>query len=246
LSVVLPAFNQEASLEKTLTGWLTYLESLGREYEILVVDDGSTDHTAERAETLARQHPRLRVLRQTNPVGYGAALRTGLAATQHPLFFYADCTNAYHPEDLKGLLELIDKVHVVTGHRTTERGRRWRKWSEYAYQWLVRLGFGVRLKDVNCAFKLFRRSIFARIPIQSDGSFVHAEILAKANFLGCLLSDVAIHYQPDQASCAPHPSRHSWPADARRVFSHPDFGPAVLPPSAVPTSWPPGQKLTER
>jgi hypothetical protein len=92
-----------------------------------------------------------------------------------------------------------------------------------AYQKLVRWLFGVRVGDIDSAFKLFRREVFDRIPIQSDGQFVHAEILAKANFAGCLMEEVAIEVPA------------TWESDSRRwaelwrVFRSPDFGPAVLP-----------------
>ena len=92
-----------------------------------------------------------------------------------------------------------------------------------AYQKLIRLLFAVRLHDIDCAFKLFRRKIFDRIPIQSDGEFVHAEILAKANFLGCYVDEVPLE---ETAKWIADPRRF---AELRHVFRNPDFGPAVLP-----------------
>src|SRR5206468_12751574 len=140
--------------------------------------------TAESAAALESKNPRWRVLNHARPEGIGAVLRTGLAAARLPLFFYAECSSAYQPADLGGLLEAIDKVDLVSGYRVWSRQRR--PWSRHAYQGLLRFVYGLRLTDVDCVFKLFRRSIFARIPIQSDGPFVHAEVLAKANFLGCI------------------------------------------------------------
>ncbi len=229
LSVVLPAYNQEAALENVVNGWRAHLDSLGRDYELLVVDDGSSDRTGELADSLAVQHPRLRVLRHPGSRGFGAALRTGLAAAQYPLLFYADCTNAYQPADLGLLLETIDQVDLVSGYRVCQNRRYQFSWKEYAYRWLVRLFFGVRLIDVDCSFKLFRRAIFARIPIQSDGDFVHAEILAKANFLGCYMTEAPVRYQPAEAAKLSHPAASERSAEAFRIFFHPDFGPAVLP-----------------
>ena len=92
----------------------------------------------------------------------------------------------------------------------------------------------VRLHDVGCVFVLARRSIFARIPIQSRGPFAHTEILAKANFLGCYFGDVAVAYRPGEAA----PAGGGWWADARRVIAQPDFGPAQLPEPA-PVMTPP-------
>ncbi len=238
LSLVLPARNEEAHLESTLQSWIGYLETLQRDYEILLVDDASTDQTIPLAESVATRSPRLRLLRHATPCGLGAALRSGLAAAQYPLFLYSECSNQYEPTDLKALLEVIDQVDLVSGYRN---GRRWQL-SELAYRWL----YGVRLRDVNCAFKLARRRIFGRIPIQSHGPFVHCEILAKANFLGCMLTEVPVTYRP-----ASDPEAKKWQvpakqtrAEMKRLFYHPDFGPPQLPaPPTLPDASPP-QKAT--
>jgi glycosyltransferase involved in cell wall biosynthesis len=235
LSVVLPAYNGEASLEKVLTNWQTFLDSLGRDYEVIVVDDGSSDSSAELATTLAMKNPRLRFLQHQSSQGIGASLRTGLGAAQFPLFFYTECSNCYEPSDLGQLLEVIDKVDLVSGCRSGRSARqRTSLPSHYAYRGLLRFLFGLRLKDVDCSFKLFRRSIFARIPIQSDGPFVHAEILAKANFLGCIMTEVPVRYEPNRGADGLHPALARWRTDALRVFRHPDFGPARLPEQPLP------------
>jgi glycosyltransferase involved in cell wall biosynthesis len=229
LSVLFPAHNREACLEKVLANWMVYLDSLRREYEVLLVDDGSTDHTAELAAALAAKWSRLQLLRHPSRQGIGAALRTGLGAARFPLLFYAECSTAYQPADLSRLLEAIDKVDMASGQRVWQSGRQRFSWRQYAYRGLLRFVFGLRLRDVDCAFKLFRRSIFARIPIQSDSSFVHAEILAKANFLTCIMTEVPVRYQPSRAPDAQVSPVAAWRADASRVFFHPDFGPTVLP-----------------
>jgi glycosyltransferase involved in cell wall biosynthesis len=232
LSVVLPAYNAAGDIEVVLRGWVAYLEGLGREYELSVIDDGSSDRTAELVEALAEQTPRLRLLQHPTPQGYGAALRTGLAASYFPLFFYADCSSAYVPADMDRLLKVIDLVDVVCGYRVLPTGQRWRRpWSETALVWTARLVFGVRLRDVNCAFKLFRRSLFPRLPIQSDGPFVHAELVAKANFLGCLLAEEPVQYRPAMTSPT---SISLWRKDAYQVFRQPDFGPANVNAAAAP------------
>jgi glycosyltransferase involved in cell wall biosynthesis len=230
LSVALPVYNGEACLEKVLANWATFLDSLEREYEVIVVNDGSSDSTAEVAAAVTGKNPRLRLAQHQSPQGIGACLRTGLAAARFPLFFYTECSNCYEASDLRQLLEMIDKVDLVSGCRVGPSLRqRSSVWSHYAYRGLLRLLFGLRLKDVHCPFKLFRRSIFARIPIQSDGPFVHAEILAKANFLGCMMTEVPVHYEPNRSPEGMRPFATAWRADAIRVFRHPDFGPAVLP-----------------
>jgi glycosyltransferase involved in cell wall biosynthesis len=233
LSVVLPAYNVEAHLEKVVGDWATYLDSLGRDYELFVVNDGSTDRTAESAAALESRYPRLRHVLHPTRQGPGAAIRTGIGATQFPLLCYAECSSAFLPPELGQLLEAVDKVDVVSGYRVWRSGRPRPLAGRYAYRGLLRCFFGLRLIDVDCPFKLFRRSIFARIPIQSKGSFVHAEILAKANFLGCIMTEVPVGYEPSNRSDSAASFRAQW-REARRVFFYPDFGPAILPEQPQP------------
>jgi glycosyltransferase involved in cell wall biosynthesis len=256
LSVLLPAANAAALLAEVLGGWVAQLEGLKRPYEIILVDDGSSDGTGGLARFLAGRLPRVRVLDHPAPRGFGAALRTGLTAARYPLVFYTTCDHQYRPEDLRLLLGVIDKVHLASGYRVSApvpawlrwvgrfyRGLArlafgagpeplpgWLGWSGHARRWLARWFFGVRVQDVDCAFRLFRRSVFDRIPIQSDGSFAQVEILAKANFLGCLMTEEPVTHRPSPAP-AREPLRRTV-REARRVLSQPDFGPPVLPPPA--------------
>src|SRR5262245_56804694 len=232
ISLVLPVWNDEAVVEPVLRDWVAYLQSLGRDYELLLVDDGSTDQTAARAEAVGGG---VRVLRHADHRGVGAALRTGIAEARHPLLAYTDTDSVYQPADLKLLLDAIDQLDVAVGYRTGPAAPR-RRLADRLYNWFIRTVFAVRLRDPDCAFKLFRRSFFARIPIQSDGPFAHAEIIAKANFLGCLMTEVAL---PERAPTRPAPlleraTLRQRMRAAQRVFHHPDFGPAVLPTEPPP------------
>jgi hypothetical protein len=208
-------------------------------------------------EEVAVQNSRVRVLRHENPRGEGAALRSGLAEVRHPLLVTATGDLRYQPADVSRFLAEIDRVHLVSGFRAWQRVPAgvglvrgaylfavrvlfamppaeplpgWLGWKGHAASWPARLLFGVRLRDVGCSFRLYRRDIFARIPIQSDGPFAHLEILAKANFLGCVMTETAVGYRPNAAPAAP-PLRQLL-AEGSRVVSDPDFGPAKLPEPA--------------
>ncbi len=253
ISAVLLAHNDAPTLEAVVGEWAAVLDGLNRDYELLLVDDGSTDNTAAVAEALAARFPRLRLLRHAEHRGRGAALRTALAAATKPLLLYTTADRQYQPADLPRLLAEIDKVHIVSGFRLWQPvptalrwlGRAWRLFlrlllglsaeplpgwlgrREHLYRALCRVVFGLRLQDVNCAYRLCRREIFVRIPIQSEGDFVHTEVLAKANFLGCYMNDeVTVAHRPREGAA---PER-MW-QDGKRVFARPDFGPPVLPPA---------------
>jgi hypothetical protein len=256
LSVVLLA-RGAADLEGAVAGWVTYLNGLNRPYEILLVDDGDAGGAAR----LPERHRHLRLIPRPAKRGDGACLRAAFAEAKHPLLFYTLCDPRYRPADLRKLLQEIDKVHVASGCRAGRAAPRWLRWLGAVWRgftwvvfshaappppgwlgwrrtlgrWLVRLVFGVRTFDPACPFRLLRRDILARIPIQSDGAFVHVEILAKANFLGHLLAEDA-PLGDRQHPVVPEPADEDgagrlW-ADAARVFNRPKFGPARLPGAA--------------
>jgi glycosyltransferase involved in cell wall biosynthesis len=260
LSVVLLAHDDAAHVEPVLTGWSEFLDARPGEHELILID-GSTDGTAEKAEALKERLPRLHVLRQGEPHGEGRALRLGLEAASRPLVFYTLCRPEYQPADLGRMLDRpaapgstgkeIDHVHLLSGYRagqpvpaawrlvgrlwwlvcllvahTPHRLPGWLGWRRHLGWAATRVVFGLRHQDVACPFRLMRREVLARIPIQSRGPFAHVELLAKANFLGHLMSE---EMPIDVVPPATHADlRQVW-RDAWLVFDHPDFGPAVLP-----------------
>jgi glycosyltransferase involved in cell wall biosynthesis len=227
ISVLLPIFNDRVNLQSSLESWISVLNSLNRDYEILLVDDASSDGTLDLAQNLAEKNPRVQVLRHESHDGFGACLRTGLAAAQYPLLLICTCDGRYQPAEITHLLQWIDKVHVVAGYRTVETKRYKRNWSERIFRWIIRIIFALRLKDPECWFLLARRSIFERIPVQSIGPFAFVEILAKANFLGCLMSEVSVSYHPIPEADAKwsNISLGQKLAGFRQIFSHSDFRP---------------------
>jgi hypothetical protein len=262
LSVVLLAQNDALEIDEVVTAWVSHLKELGREHEILLVDDGSSDNTPVQADKLAERFSSVRVLRQAAPRGTGAALHSGIAAAQYPLLFYTTCDKQYHPADLARLLETIDKVDLVTGYRvgrplpgwliwwdrlfrlfvrvlfgiSQEPVDCWLGWAGWPRRWLGRWVFGVRVRDQECAFRLFRRYIFARIPIQTR-DFAHVEILAKANFLGCWMAEVPVTCLPGRAKKQARSREAARAArqEIRDLFRRPDFGPVELPPIVTTT-----------
>jgi glycosyltransferase involved in cell wall biosynthesis len=260
LSLVLPAHNAGADLDALLAPWVEFLERRQRPYEILLVNDGSTDDTGARADELARQHKTLHVHHHATPLGFGAALRTGARAARHPLLAYGPCDRQYQAADLQRLLDMIDQVDVVAGYRLSQTVPDWLHtlhgvwrlaarvlfglpleplpcwlgWSGLLRRRLIRTVFGVHVHDVGCLFALLRRGILDRFPLQSDSSFAHVELLAKANFTNCWIHEVPVHHQPP---AAPGPVRERRAREAWRLFNHPRFGKAAdEPPPPQPAA----------
>jgi glycosyltransferase involved in cell wall biosynthesis len=211
------------------------LQQQNREYEILFIDDGSTDQTIASAEMAASRLPHLRLFRHTAPSGFGACFRTALAHAHHPLLGYAECSRRYQPADFPRLLKWMDRVDLVTGYRVGPYGAHPRGSNDWLYRLVLRILFAIRLRDLRCLYGLARRDIFKNIPIQSNGVFAVAEIVAKANFIGHVMTEVSIRYQALETDMEVGPSRQPW-TEMWRMFAHPDFGPPPARPSPAPPS----------
>ncbi len=218
ISVVLVAREAETTVAGVLEALLAQVEGLKREHEVLVVDDGSSDQTVAVVDAFVERKSKVRLLRHDKPQGYGAALRTGLAAAKHPLLLSLPADGGYQPADLPKLLNWIDQSDAVCGVRRPRP-----RFKVFGQRWLVRLLFGVQLTDPACHFRLYRKSVLERFPIQSRGCFADVEIAAKANFLECLLAEAEVAWQAP-ATRIRGPSFWS---DVVRVW----FGPQFSAPS---------------
>jgi glycosyltransferase involved in cell wall biosynthesis len=264
LSLVLAAHNEGIAVSDVIKAWIAFLDSLSRDYEILLVDDGSSDETPREAQVLADQCKRLRVFHHPEQRGLGAALRTGIEAAQFPLLCYTTCSKEFLPTELQRFLDSIDKVDLACGYRiglvpgwlvwldrlyrllarvvfgmAPEPRNCWPGWSGFFRRWLGRWIFGVQVRDPECAFCLGRRHIFGRIPIQANSSFALIEILAKANFQGCLLGEVPVTYVPGKKKADSGAGSRQVHREMLSLFRRPDFGPAILPDSPLTAAVPP-------
>ena len=196
LSVVLPAFNEAANIDEAIEGTMAALQSSVRDWEVLVVDDGSSDNTAERAETWAGRDARIRLVRHAVNRGYGAALRSGFRAARLDHVFFTDSDLQFDLSELPMLLPHTRRFDIVAGYRHQRRDPWNRRLNAWAWGRLVDAVFDVRVRDVNCAFKIFRREVLDRIVIRSDGAFVNTEILAKARAQGYRVMQVPVTHYP--------------------------------------------------
>jgi glycosyltransferase involved in cell wall biosynthesis len=201
LSVVLPAYNEEANIERVVRSCVAYLEARMPDYELLVVNDGSHDRTGEILNRLQNEFPRLRPLHHPQNRGYGAALRTGFDAASKRFVFYMDGDGQFDISDLDHLLPLAtDEDHIVTGFRIERRDPFIRRLNAKLFGgWLVRIMLGVRVRDLNCAFKLIPKKVFERIVLESPGALINAELYGRAVRKGFGIKEVGVHHYPRPA-----------------------------------------------
>jgi glycosyltransferase involved in cell wall biosynthesis len=201
LSVIFPAFNEEANVAASVEGVRAVLCRHFDEFEIIVVDDGSTDRTRALAEELAARYPEVRVLRHDRNYKLGRTLRTGLAAATKELVFYTDADLPIDFREIPRGVELLlhNGVQVVTGYRLSRSERWWRTVYTVGYNALVDVVFGLRLRDVNFSYKLFQAEALRQLKLTSEGSFIDVEILARARRAGMIIDEIGVQYFPRRA-----------------------------------------------
>jgi dolichol-phosphate mannosyltransferase len=207
VSCVLPAYNEAANLPATVAGWAAALERHTDDYEIIVVDDGSTDDTPAVLRELGARHPRLRVVSHGTNRGYGVAIANGFRHATLPLLFFTDADGQYDPEEISLLLARISDADLVIGYRKRRADPGFRYLLSRGYNLLVRRIVGVSLRDINCAFKLMHRRVFETLGIDARHFMVNAELAVRATAARMTIVEVAVGHQPRRAgrtSVRPH------------------------------------------
>jgi glycosyltransferase involved in cell wall biosynthesis len=201
LSVVLPAYNEEANIERVVRDCAAYLDERVPDYELVVVNDGSRDRTREILERLCHEFPRLRPQHHPQNRGYGSALRTGFGAATKTFVFYMDGDGQFSIRDLDLLLPLAtDERHIVTGYRIERRDPFIRRLNAMLFgNFLVRVMLGVRVRDLNCAFKLIPQQVLRSISLESTGALINAELYGRAVRRGFGIREVGVHHYPRTA-----------------------------------------------
>jgi len=196
LSVVFPCYNEQDNVRRVYESAVKVLGNLGLDYELIGVDDGSTDQTPQIMEAIAAADRRVRVVRHPANLGYGAALRSGIRAATKTLVFYTDGDGQFDLSELPPLLPLMERYDGVSGFRLDRREGLYRKCYAWGWTRLVCFLFGMQFKDINCAFKLFKRRVFAGMELCSVGALINAEILARATRRGYVITQVGVHHFP--------------------------------------------------
>jgi glycosyltransferase involved in cell wall biosynthesis len=195
ISVVFPAYNDGGTIASVVLAAQSALRKITPDFEILVVDDGSTDYTIEILSELEQCCPDLRVFRHGVNRGYGAALRTGFAAAAKEWIFYTDGDAQYNPLDLVRLAAArTDGVDVVNGYKTERQDPWYRRLTGFLYNQTAQLLFSLPIRDIDCDFRLFRRSLLDRVELESVRGTIGLEMIKKFQILGCRFREVPVSH----------------------------------------------------
>jgi len=196
LSILFPVFDEAQNIAPLIAHTRELAPCLAGSWEVIVVDDGSRDGSVAAVERARAGDPRVRLVRHAENRGYGAALRSGLREARGRLVFFTDADLQFDLRELRELLAHADAFDVVAGFRSPRRDPWPRRMLAFGWGTLVRLVFDLRVRDIDCAFKLFRREVIDAIDLQSIGAFVNTEILLRAKQAGFRIQQVPVSHRP--------------------------------------------------
>jgi glycosyltransferase involved in cell wall biosynthesis len=196
ISLVVPAYNEEDVIASTIEAAIAALSDLADELEIIVVDDGSRDSTANVVRDLSRRHSYVRLVSHDRNRGYGAALATGFAAVTQEILFLTDGDKQFDVREVANFLPLLDRAELVIGYRSPRSDPWIRRLYGWAWNTLVNLIFGYTARDVDCAFKLFRTRLLHGWQLTSTGHTLSPELVVRVRQAGCRVLEVRVSHYP--------------------------------------------------
>jgi glycosyltransferase involved in cell wall biosynthesis len=195
LSVFFPAYNDSGTIASMVIRAVAAASALTSDYEVIVVNDGSEDATAEIADELARTYPRVRVIHHPKNRGYGGALQTGIQSATRDLIFYTDGDAQYDPAELTALwARMAAGVDLVNGYKISRSDPLHRIVIGRLYHHIVSILFGLKMRDVDCDFRLMRRSMFERVDLRQTSGVICLEMMKKIQDAGFHIVEVPVHH----------------------------------------------------
>ena len=195
ISVVFPAYNDGGTIASMVAAAWIALQQVTKDFEIIVVNDGSSDYTAIMLDEVSRRYPELRVITHPSNRGYGAALRTGFSAATKDWVFYTDGDSQYNPLELVNLVDALHEgVDVVNGYKLTRNDSWMRMVIGRAYHYFVKFIFGIRIRDVDCDFRLIPRNILEEIELKSNSGAICLELVKKIQDAGYVFAEVPVNH----------------------------------------------------
>lgn len=199
VTVFFPCYNEEENVERTTLAAVRACERLFDDYEVIIVNDGSRDRTGEIADRLAATIPNVRAVHNRPNRGYGGALRRGFEEARKSFIFYTDGDGQFDFEELEKVLPLMRTYDIVSPYRMDRRDPLHRKINAKCWGLLVNWLFGLRVRDIDCAFKMFPRRLFEQVALDSNGALIDTEVLARAQKLGYTIGQIGVHHYPRTA-----------------------------------------------
>ena len=196
ISAFFPAYNDAGTIPSMVITVLLTLRELTDDYEVIVINDGSQDHTPQVLDELARVYPNeVRIVHHVKNRGYGGALRSGFASATKEWIFYTDGDAQYDPRELKNLAALVsDEIDFINGWKI-ERNDPWHRIViGRMYQYFIKFAFGLKLKDVDCDFRLMRRAVFDKVQLEADSGVICVELMKKVQDAGFRLVETPVHH----------------------------------------------------
>ncbi len=196
LTVVLPAFNEEQVIASTLADTLSVLYEWEKDFEVIVINDGSSDQTVAIVTAICARDPHVRLITHSRNQGYGAALVSGFSAATKELTFFMDADGQFDIRDLAGFFPYITQYDAVIGYRIERQDTSIRKLNAWGWKLVVGLVLGVHVRDLDCAFKLIRSQFLQSNQLETRGAMINAELLYKLKRAGCTYKEVGVHHLP--------------------------------------------------
>ncbi|MDD5328183.1 MAG: glycosyltransferase family 2 protein [Phycisphaerae bacterium] len=199
ISVFFPCYNEQDNIRHTVEQALAVLKKLNAEFEIIIVDDGSSDATGQIADEISKRDSRVKVVHHHPNLGYGAALQSGFKAATKKIVFYTDGDGQFDINEMPQLLPLIEQYDIVSCYRLNRQDNIIRRLNGWAWTQLACFLLNIKVRDIDCAFKLYKREIFDNIRMSSSGALIDAEILARAVRKGYSITQKGVHHYPRTA-----------------------------------------------
>ncbi len=196
LSIFFPVYNEEKNIKETILNTVNLMISMKEisNFEILIINDGSKDNTQKISDYLSSKNNKIKVINHSENKGYGAALKTGIKSCKYEYIFFSDADLQFDINDIKKMIKYINKYDVIIGYRLNRKDNLFRKINAMSWNILNRILFGLRVKDIDCAFKLFKKDSLNEIKIYSNGAMINAEILIKLQRRGFNFKEIAVNH----------------------------------------------------
>lgn len=196
ISIIFPAYNEEENIVKVIEQARDVISKIFDDFEIIVVNDGSHDNTGVIIDEMRHSEPVLFPVHHAQNKGYGATLRSGIEAASKDLIFFTDSDLQFDISEITHLLYEIDDYDIVAGYRADRADPAHRRFNAWGWNVLVRMVLGLKIRDIDCAFKLFRRGVFNDIRLESVGAMINTEILVQAQWQKKRLKEVPVRHFP--------------------------------------------------